>query len=84
MLIKLAEGEYYAMGTNVRFTFVPQGKDKGKAWHYLAVEEGGFNEKGEWQVSRILNGDETDWSGTAVGATPAMLHIKVYVRERRN
>lgn len=84
MLIKLAEGEFYAMGTNVRFTFEPQGKDKGKAWHYLVVEEGCFNEKGEWHASRILNGDETDWGGTAVGATPAMLHIKVYVRERRN
>lgn len=83
MLIKLAEGDFYAIGTNVRFTFVPQGKDKGKPWHYLVVEEGTFDEKGKWQVSRILNGDETDWGGTSLGETPSMLHIRVYAREIR-
>ena len=83
MIVKLNANEFYCMGSNVRFSFLPQGKNKGRAWHYLKVEEGSFNEKGEWVPSRILNGDETDWTGPYVGAKPQILHISVYVREPR-
>ena len=83
MLVKIAPNEFYAFGTNVRFSFQPQGKDKGKAWHFLRVEEGRFNEKGEWVMRRVLNGDQTDWTGPFVGPVPTALHIRVYAREPR-
>ena len=83
MLVKLSDNEFYAFGTNVRYTFQPLGKDKGKAWHFLRVEEGFFNEDGEWEMIRVLNGDQTDWTGPYVGKQPTALRIKLYVREPR-
>lgn len=83
MIVKLAENDFYCFGANLRWSFLPQGKDEGKAWHYLRVEEGCFNDNGEWVVRRILNGDETDWTGPYVGEHPTVLHIRVYAREPR-
>ena len=83
MLVELAPGDYYAFGKNVRYSFKPQGKDEGKPWHYLRVEEGVFDENGEWQMTRVLNGDQTDWTGPYVGDRPTALRIKVYAREPR-
>ena len=34
-------------------------------------------------MTRVLNGDQTDWGGPYVGATPSMLRIRVYAREPR-
>ena len=82
--VKFAEGDFLAMGTNVRFTFEPSGKNAGRAWHYLRVEEGCFNENGEWVMRRVLNGDQTDWGGPFIGDEPGMLRIRVYSREPRN
>ena len=83
MLVKLGPDEYYAFGTNVRYSFLPQGKDKGKAWHFLRVEEGSFDKDGNWVMRRILNGDQTDWTGPYVGSQPTALRIKLYTREPR-
>lgn len=83
MIVKLDKNEFYCFGSGLRWSFLPQGKDKGKAWHFLRVEEGSFNEKGEWVVRRVLNGDETDWTGPYVGDKPTALHIRVYAREPR-
>ena len=83
MLVELAPGDYYAFGTNVRWSFKPTGKNAGKAWHYLRVEEGSFDDNGDWKMTRVLNGDQTDWTGPYVGDKPTVLRIKVYVRETR-
>jgi len=83
MIIKLGEGDFLCMGTEVRFSFRPLCKNKGRAWHYLRVEEGAYNEQGEWKMTRVLNGDQTDWGGPYVGAVPSMLRIRVYSREPR-
>ena len=83
MLIKMGPDEYIAFGKNVRYTFQPQGKDKGKAWHFLRVEEGSFDKDGNWVMRRILNGDQTDWTGPYVGDQPTVLKIKLYTREPR-
>ena len=32
---------------------------------------------------RVLNGDQTDWTGPYVGKQPTALRIKLYVREPR-
>ncbi len=80
MIIKLGENEFIGIGTNCRFTFEPTGKDQGKAWQYLRVEEGYYDENGEFQMIRILNGDQTDWGGPQMGDTPGILHITLTTR----
>ena len=42
---------------------------------FVRVEEGRY-EKGVFQRTRILNGDETDW-GLNFGATPMVLHVQL-------
>ncbi len=80
MIIKLDENEFLAAGTTCRFTFNPVGKNEGKAWQYLKVMEG-YYENGEFQMIRVLNGDETDWGGPYIGEIPKLLHFKLGIRE---
>src|SRR5207247_1160774 len=60
MIVKLSDDKFIAIGTHSRITFKPAGKNSGKPWQYLKVEEGHF-ENGIFKTLRILNGDETDW-----------------------
>ena len=83
MIIQLGDGDYLVIGTNCRITFKPSGRNEGKAWHFLRVEEGTYNNNGEWEMRRVLNGDQTDWGGPYFGNNPTMLRIRVYVRENR-
>lgn len=79
MLIKLGENEFIAVGTNSRFTFRPIGKNEGKAWQYLKVREG-YYENGEFRLISELNGDQTDWGGPYIGEEPSVLHITLTTR----
>ena len=67
------------VGTGCRFTFQGKGKNEGKPWQYLVVEEG-YYEDGEFQMTRTLNGDQTDWGGPYIGAEPSLLRIKLVAR----
>ena len=80
MLICLGKDDFLAVGSNVRFSFRPAGKNAGKFWHYLRVEEGCYDKDGKWVMHRVLNGDQTDWTGPYVGQTPSMLRIRLYTR----
>ncbi|MFA6651846.1 MAG: DUF5597 domain-containing protein, partial [Bacteroidales bacterium] len=80
MIIKLDEDEFMAVGTTCRFTFNPIRENEGKAWQYLEVTEG-YYQNDEYQMIRILNGDETDWGGPYIGEKPTLLHFKLVTRE---
>ncbi|MFA7251801.1 MAG: DUF5597 domain-containing protein [Bacteroidales bacterium] len=80
MIIKMDENEFFAIGTGCRFTFNPIRKNQGKAWQYLKVTEG-YYENGAFRTIRVLNGDETDWGGPYVGEKPALLHITLVARD---
>jgi len=69
-----------AVATGCRLTFNPIRENAGKAWQYLKVTEG-YYENGAFQMIRILNGDETDWGGPYFGEKPTLLHIKLVARE---
>ena len=79
MIIQLGENEFLLTGTLCHFTFKPLGINAGKAWQYLKVEEGQY-ENGIFKLLRILNGDETDFGGPRIGAVPVVLRTRLIVR----
>jgi hypothetical protein len=79
MIIGLDENKYLLVGTRCHLTFVPAGKNTGRAWQYGKVEEGKL-ENGAFKPSRILNGDETDWGGPGFGKQPTVLQSTLILR----
>ena len=79
MVVQLGENEFVLIGTLCHFTFKPLGANLGKAWQYLKVEEGHY-ENGVFKLLRIRNGDETDWGGPRIGAIPVVLHTTLITR----
>ena len=79
MVVQLGENEFLLIGTLCHFTFKSIGANSGKAWQYLKVEEGKY-ENGTFKLLRIRNGDETDWGGPRIGAEPAVLRTTLVVR----
>jgi hypothetical protein len=79
MIVQLGENEFVLIGSLCHFTFKPLGAIAGKAWQYLKVEEGRY-ENGSFKLLRIRNGDETDWGGPRIGAVPAVLHTTLITR----
>jgi Domain of unknown function (DUF5597)/Beta-galactosidase len=79
MVVKLGENKFLVVGTRCHITFKPSGNNAGKAWQYLKVEEGSY-ENGKFNTLRILNGDETDWGGPGFGAKPIVMQITLVTR----
>ncbi len=79
MIVQLAENKFIAIGANCHITFHPAGNNAAKAWQYLRVEEGSFN-NGTFNPLRILNGDETDWGGPFFGTKAKLLQIELVAR----
>ena len=79
MVVQLGENEFLLIGTLCHFTFKPLGVNAGKAWQYLRVDEGQY-ENGKFKLLRNRNGDETDWGGPRFGAVPAVLHTTLVTR----
>jgi len=79
LIIQQDRHTFLVTGTLARITFKPTGDNKGKAWQYLRVEEGSY-ENGGFKASRLLNGDETDWGGPAFGPAPTLLRITLNTR----
>jgi hypothetical protein len=79
MIVQLSDNKFIAVGTNARLTIRPGGKNAGKAWQFMKVEEGSY-ENGVFKPTRILNGDETDWGGPYFGPRPQVLQVSLIVR----
>jgi hypothetical protein len=79
MIVQLDTNKFVLIGAHCHITFLPLGKNSGKAWQYLNVEEGHY-ENGVFKPLRILNGDETDFGGPRFGATPTVLQTTLVVR----
>jgi hypothetical protein len=79
MIIRLGNDEFLLTGTLCSITFRPLKSNTGRAWQYLKVEEGQYD-KGGFKMSRILNGDETDWGGPQFGSNPVLLHTTLVLR----
>jgi len=79
MVVQLGENEFVLIGTYCHFTFTPMGVNTGKAWQYLRVDEGQY-ENGIFKLLRNRNGDQTDWGGPRFGALPCVLLTSLVVR----
>lgn len=79
LIVQLEENKFVVMGTLSHISFRPVGKNAGRTWQYMRVEEGTY-EKEAFVPLRILNGDETDWGGPRFGAAPTILQVTVGVR----
>ena len=79
MIVQLEENKFIVIGTLSHITFRPTGNKADRAWQYLKVEEGHY-ENGLFKLLRIRNGDETDWGGPRFGNVPAVLQISLIVR----
>jgi hypothetical protein len=77
LMAELDQGQYLMAGYHCRVMFRPTGKNEGRPWAYLKVEEGHFT-NGEFKSDRILNGDQTDWG--LVFTEPTVLRVSVYTR----
>ena len=79
LIVKLGADKFILVGTNCHITFAPTGSNTGKAWQYLKVTEGHY-ENGVFKPLRILNGDETDFGGPRFGALPTVLQTELGLR----
>jgi hypothetical protein len=79
IFIELGKDSFLVSGMHCHIRFEPAGKDAGKDWQYLKVEEGVY-QQGVFVPLRILNGDETDWGGPGFGDTPSLLRITLVRR----
>jgi Domain of unknown function (DUF5597)/Beta-galactosidase len=79
MIVQLNPNRFLVVGALCHITFCPTGRNLGRSWQYLKVEEG-YYENGSFIPIRILNGDETDWGGPRIGAISSILRISVINR----
>jgi hypothetical protein len=79
MIVQLSENKFIVIGTLCHITFHPAGKNSARAWQYIKVEEGNY-ENGTFKSLRILNGDETDWGGPGFDAVPTVLQVSLVLR----
>lgn len=79
MIVQISENQFVVIGSRCHITFQPMGSKAGRAWQYLRVDEGHY-ENGQFKSLRILNGDETDFGGPRFGAEPVVLKVELVVR----
>ena len=74
-LAKLGDNEYLVTGLNARITFSVNGAVKDRAAIFERVEEGQFV-NGKWVMSRVWNGDQTDY-GLNFTDLPVILKVRL-------
>lgn len=79
---QLSENEFLITGYMSRVEIVPSDKNSHKNYMIVRAEEGTYN-KGEWNMTRVWNGDQTDWGFNFGGKHPAVLRVvmSTYVTE---
>ncbi|MDI7774005.1 DUF5597 domain-containing protein [Asticcacaulis sp. EMRT-3] len=78
---KLADNQYLVIGHNARITFDNGPKNADKGFLMSRVEEGHFDDQGNWVFERVWNGDETDYGLNFVGK-PVILKVTLATYEK--
>ena len=73
LIAQLSPDEFLITGYRARLTF---GSAKGERFMVSRVEEGHFDEKGQWVFDRVWNGDQVDY-GLNLTTLPQILKVKL-------
>jgi hypothetical protein len=74
VVLQLGADEYLIAGHHVRVDFKPMfAPDKKRLW--LKVEEGNYDDSGNWKMARIWNGDQTDYGLNLKADENALLRV---------
>lgn len=74
-MAQLGKDEFLVGGFFCRVDFRPTDSSNGKQREFLRVEEGTY-QSGQFKMTRIWNGDQTDW-GLNFSSVPQVLHVKL-------
>ena len=75
-LAQVGDNEFIVIGQHARLKFDGAGVNSGKASMLARVEEGHFNQAGQWIMERNWNGDQVDY-GINLPARPVVLKIRL-------
>lgn len=77
LVAQLGPDEFLLTGRNARISFAP-GEKLGKVGGliFARVEEGHYDEKGQWVFERVWNGDQTDY-GLNFTTLPQLLKVRL-------
>jgi beta-galactosidase GanA len=75
-VIQLGADEFLVVGSDVRARFDLADPAPGENSAMLRVEEGTFDDQGRWSMSRVWNGDQTDY-GLNITSQPRLLKVKM-------
>lgn len=73
LIARLSADEFLVTGYRARITF---GSAKGERFMMSRVEEGHFDDKGQWVFDRLWNGDQVDY-GLNLTTLPQVLKVKL-------
>lgn len=76
VVAQLSEDEFLIAGSDVRIRFGLEKAAPGEGGGVLRVEEGTFAPDGTWQMTRVWNGDQTDY-GINFTSNPVLLRVKL-------
>jgi hypothetical protein len=76
VVAQLGPDEFLVAGSDVRARFSHDASKGGEIGSVMRVEEGTFGPGGEWVMTRVWNGDQTDY-GLNFTATPVLLKVKM-------
>jgi beta-galactosidase GanA len=76
VVAQLGADEFLVAGSDVRARFSLDSSRGGEIGTMMRVEEGSFGPGGEWVMTRVWNGDQTDY-GLNFTATPVLLKVKM-------
>jgi hypothetical protein len=76
LVAQIGRDEYLLTGRNARVSFGLADKSDARNFIFARVEEGRFDERGEWVFERIWNGDQTDY-GLNLTTLPQVLKVKL-------
>ena len=76
VVAQLGPGEFMVAGQHVRARFGHDKPSDGETGTMLRVEEGTFDDDGNWVMRRVWNGDQTDY-GLNFTDQPVLLKVKL-------
>jgi hypothetical protein len=76
VILELGPNEYLIAGHHVRVDFKPTFAP-GKKRLWMKVEEGSYDAAGNWMMSRIWNGDQTDYGLNLKADENVLLRVRL-------